>query len=444
MCIRGVSLRKYVADLAKAIFTFAPEKRTPWFLRPKRYSRRVRIALFRGKTPDWASDPYKLIKYVNLLELIPTFGAFITAPVHFFRRLPLIRRGKKPWYKTPIAFLSLMVLAAYSCIEFVHPHAVVDLTAFSLRWMLHHDHYGVLDFWVPIEFVILHERIATYLILLVVCFLSPLWILPPCLLLACITWLVDEFRARRKDSVFIKASDLNPHVILIPLDLRIYWRMRPVAFAWGLFYFGLYALFALVFFIDFIAQGPPHFFTRVGGFALFLWFSYYTTMAAAIQFLLIRPYAALLRVTSSPPTRRMRRADAHALISVLRQIQSHVTGQSKSRRDKPEVWKILAIEELLKEWASYSRSIREEVSVHLRNNPALWSSLPQDQRQIFCRALPIEKLREALSFLERFEKIPGTLKPLMQGLESLYEGNGIPPSPTDGREARDLSPSPAA
>jgi hypothetical protein len=75
--------------------------------------------------------------------------------------------------------------------------------------------------------------------------------------------------------VFIKASDLNPHVILIPLDLRVYWRMRPVAFTWGLFYFGLYALFALVFFIDFIAQGPPHFFTRVGGFALFLWFSYY-------------------------------------------------------------------------------------------------------------------------------------------------------------------------
>jgi hypothetical protein len=57
----------YLLNLAKAICAVAPEKRTPWFLRPQRYSRRVGLALFMGKTPDWGSDAYKLIKYVNLL-----------------------------------------------------------------------------------------------------------------------------------------------------------------------------------------------------------------------------------------------------------------------------------------------------------------------------------------------------------------------------------------
>jgi hypothetical protein len=54
--------------------------------------------------------------------------------------------------------------------------------------------------------------------------------------------------------------------MLIPLDPRVYWRLQWSAFAWGLFYFGLYALFVLVIVVDNIAQGPPHFFFRVGGF----------------------------------------------------------------------------------------------------------------------------------------------------------------------------------
>jgi hypothetical protein len=434
----------YFINLTKAVFALAPEKRTPWFLRPKRYARRVRLAMFRGKTPDWAKDTYKLIKYINLLELIPTFGALTTTPMHFFRRLPAIRNGKKTWYKTPLAFLSLMVVAGYSCVEFVHPHAVYDLAYFTLRWMMDHDHFWVLDFLKPFDLALGYPRIATYLILLIVCFLSPLWILPPCLLLGCIAWVLEEYKARRSDSIFVKASGLNPHIMLIPLDVRVYWRMRPMAFAWGLFYFGLYALFVVVVFVNLVAQGPPPYLTYLRGFGVFFLFSYYTTLIAAIQFFLARPYAALLRATSTPPTRRMGKADAHALISVLRQIRTHVSRQSKSRRDKPELWKISAIDELRKEWDAYSLKVKQEVLINLRNSSVLTSSLRQDQKKIFCRALPIDKVRDAISFVRPFEKNPGNLEVVMRGLESLYAGNGVPSSMTDGTGPMALSPTPAA
>jgi len=430
----------YVSNLAKAIFALAPEKRTPWFLRPKRYSRRVRLALFRGKPPDWASDAYKLIKYVNLLELIPTFGAFITAPAHFFRRLPLIRRGKKPWYKTPLAFLSLMVLAAYSCIEFIYPHGAAHLALIALRWILAHDHFGVFSL---IELAILHERIATYFLLVIACFLVPLWILPPCLVLGCVSWLLEEVKARRSDTLTVQATGLNPNITLIPLDVRVYWRMRPAPFVWGLFYFGLYALFVLSFFVAIIAQGPPRWYTHTYIFSIFLLFSYYSTLALSVQFLLIRPYAALLRTTSNPPTTRMRKADAHELISVIRQIRSHMPPFSKSRPDKPELWKILAVEELRKQWASYGGMIKQEITENVRHNPGLKATLPKEQRQIFRRAITIEKLREMIGFLQPFEKNPGSLQSVLRGLESLYEGKGIPASPVAGMECIDLSPSPA-
>jgi hypothetical protein len=434
----------YVSDLAKTICALAPERRTPWFLRPKRYSRRIRLALFRGKTPDWASDAYKLIKYVNLLELIPTFGAFVTAPAHFFRRLPLIRRRKKGWYKTPLAFLSLMVLAAYSCIEFVYPDAAGHLALGVLRWMLEHDHYGVLRLFGLIQSVIRHQRIATYLMLLIVCFLVPLWIIPPCLVLGCVSWLLEEYRARRSDSVTIKASGLNPHITLTPLDVRVYWRMHPAPFAWGLFYFGLYALFVLSFFAAIIAQGPPRWYTHAYIFSIFLLFGYYSTLALAIQFFLVRPYAALLRATSNPPTMGMHKADAHGLISVIRQIRSHMTPVSLSHPEKPEVWRVLAVEELRKQWASYSSQIIHEISQNTRDNPGLQTTLPQKQRQIFRRVITMEKLREMIGFLQPFEKNPGSLESVLRGLESLYDGKGISASPVAGMESIDFSPSPDA
>jgi hypothetical protein len=419
----------YVSNLAKAIFALAPEKRTPWFLRPKRYARRVRLALFRGKPPDWASDAYKLIKYVNLLELIPTFGAFITAPAHFFRRLPLIRRGKKPWYKTPLAFLSLMILAAYSCLEYVYPDSTGRLALIVWHWMLEHDHIGAFGL---IKLVILHHRLATYILLLVVCFLVPLWILPPCMVLGCVSWLLEEVKARRSDTLTVRATGLNPHITLIPLDVRVYRRMRPAPFAWGLFYFGLYALFVLSFFVVIIAQGPPRWYTHMYIFGVFLLLGYYSTLALSIQFLLIRPYAALLRTTSSPPTTRMRKADAHELISVIRQIRSHMPPLSKARREKPELWKVLAVEELRQQWASYSRVVEQEISQNVRDSPGLKTTLPQEQRQIFRRVITIDKLREMIHFLQPFERNPGSLQSILRGLESLYEGKGILPSPVAG------------
>ena len=416
----------YVVNLAKAIFALAPEKRTPWFLRPKRYSRRVRLALFRGKPPDWASDAYKLIKYVNLLELIPTFGAFITAPAHFFRRLPLTRRGMKPWYKTPLAFLSLMALAAYSSIEFTFPHAAGHLALIVLRWMLAHDHFSFLGL---IELVILHQRIATYLLLLIACFLVPLWILPACLILGCVSWLLEEVRARRSDTMTVQATGLNPYITLIPLDVRVYWRMRPAPFAWGLFYFGLYALFVLSFFVAIIAPGPPRWSIHANIFSFFLLLSYYSTLALSIQFLLIQPYAALLRTTSNPPTTRMRKADAHRLISVIRQIRSHMPPFSKSRPEEPELWKLLAVEELRKQWDYYSGLITQEITENVRDNPGLKTTLPQEQTQIFRRVITIEKLREMIGFLQPFERSSGSLQSILWGLESLYEGKGILASP---------------
>ena len=167
---------------------------------------------------------------------------------------------------------------------------------------------------------------------------------------------------RRSASETIQTSGLNPHIALIPLDVRVYWRMCPALFAWGLFYFGLYELFVLAFFVDIIAQDPPRWYTHAYIFSIFLVFGYYSTLALSIQFFLIRPYSALLRTTSNPPTRRRCKADAHALISIIRQIRSHIPPRSKSRPEKPKLWKVLAVEELRKQWASYSDMIKQELS----------------------------------------------------------------------------------
>jgi hypothetical protein len=367
---------------------------------------------------------------------------FLQRPCTSFVGYRLFAAARSDGTKTPLGFLALMAVAAYSAVELRHPHALLDLLSFFVQWMREHHHCRLLTLWTGIDFLAMHQRPATYLLLLLICFLSPIWILPPCLFLACITWLIEEFRDRRRERIFIRASDLNPYVMLIPLDPRVYWRLQWSVFFWGLFYFGLYALFVLTIFVDNIAQGPPHFFFRVGGLGIVLLFSYYVSLATLMQLILIRPYAALLRATSSPPTRRMRKADAYPLLSILRQVRAHMPRKRKPRPDRPEVWKSLAVEELGKEWASYNRRIRQESSAILRQNPDLIRKLQQDQQRVFAGAVPIEKLREAIALLQRFETKPSKIESFASGMESIYAGNGIPSVGAEARPA-DLPPSPA-
>jgi hypothetical protein len=58
--------------------------------------------------------------------------------------------------------------------------------------------------------------------------------------------------------------------------------------------------------------------------------------------------------------------------------------------------------------------------------------------------ITIEKLREMIGFLQASEKNPGSLQSVLQGLESVYEGKGIPALPAVSIESAALSPSPAA
>jgi hypothetical protein len=121
-----------------------------------------------------------------------------------------------------------------------------------------------------------------------------------------------------------------------------------------------------------------------------------------------------------------------------------MTPVSLSHPEKPEVWRVLAVEELRKQWASYSSQIIHEISQNTRDNPGLQTTLPQKQRQIFRRVITMEKLREMIGFLQPFEKNPGSLESVLRGLESLYDGKGISASPVAGMESIDFSPSPDA
>jgi hypothetical protein len=51
---------------------------------------------------------------------------------------------------------------------------------------------------------------------------------------------------------------------------------------------------------------------------------------------------------------------------------------AKSRPEKPELWKVLAAEELRQQWVSYSGVIRQGISQSVRDNPGLKTTLPQD------------------------------------------------------------------
>jgi hypothetical protein len=77
-------------------------------LRLWRRSRSIKRRLLGTETPHWATDLYKGLKYLNVIELFPTVLAVLLAPDHFFRRRNLITKkrsfGVKSVYRSPVGF----------------------------------------------------------------------------------------------------------------------------------------------------------------------------------------------------------------------------------------------------------------------------------------------------------------------------------------------------
>src|SRR5579864_2085305 len=98
------------------------------FIRAMRTIRVVRRGILR-RLPQWASDVYDLLEYVNFLKLLPILIAVAFVPKHFFEKLPVITKGNSDPFLSP--FKAMTTFASVAVIVSARIGWSVEY-----RWML--------------------------------------------------------------------------------------------------------------------------------------------------------------------------------------------------------------------------------------------------------------------------------------------------------------------
>lgn len=178
-----------------------------WSLRVVRVGRRVRRRLFGKKLPHWAKDLLSLIRYINVLKLVPTVHALACQPNHFFKTLPTVLAGKKPYYVSPLSFVTNV--------------AALQIAAYLL---LFPDGSAV-----PKEAVVILN--------VVLALLTP--VMAGCLCAVILVfWSVAKFGMPYNE--LLDEFCFNHHGALVPLDPRTYLHLDWSRFFWSMFYYYMY------------------------------------------------------------------------------------------------------------------------------------------------------------------------------------------------------------
>lgn len=94
--------------------------------------RRMRRRIFGKELPSWIRDAMEWFKWINLARLVPTTWVMLVEPAHFFGRLPQILAGKKPYYMSPLHYLSSTVLLQIVSLKVLADLEVRDSQEISL------------------------------------------------------------------------------------------------------------------------------------------------------------------------------------------------------------------------------------------------------------------------------------------------------------------------
>ena len=171
--------------------------------------RRLRHRFFGRNTPHWAKDLVRLARFVNVLNLLPTLHALLFHQSHFFKSIPAILEGKKPYYVSPLGFLSSA--------------AAVEVACYLLL--------------IPDDAPLLNETFL--LINLIAVVLSPAAIVSLCILVIIFAHVAENFFPFGE--VMIE-SCFNSAGARVTVDFRSYISLDRSRFVWSLCYYYVYFL----------------------------------------------------------------------------------------------------------------------------------------------------------------------------------------------------------
>src|SRR5450432_1599461 len=164
---------------------------------------RLSRKIFGPRLPHYLKDLLGFVRYLNFFRLIPTMYMIIFHPYHFFKIIPSIIRGAKPYYTTPIQFaLNIVTLQV----------TVIGLLTESSTWG---------------QFTMIGINIA----------LAALF--PVAIAVTCVLFLIAWVLATHVWPInyFAKDVGINVHGLLLPLRPSTYNNLNWDRYLWAVTYF---------------------------------------------------------------------------------------------------------------------------------------------------------------------------------------------------------------
>lgn len=185
-----------------------------WLLSLIRWLRRIKYRVFGKRLPAWLTDGMSLVRHVNLVRLVPATYMAAVHPYHFFKSVPSILARKKPYYPTPLQFLSNLAI----------------LQLLVLAWFLPNS---------PA-----YDKEGVVMMNLALVAVSPLVVAIFCAMLLFL-WVI-AYAFSQFSRVLIGMFSFNMRALLIPLSIWSYSKMDWRHYLWSLFYFYGYFYFTLI------------------------------------------------------------------------------------------------------------------------------------------------------------------------------------------------------
>lgn len=257
----------------------------PWPLRVVRLLQNQRRRIFGKEMPHWLKDALKVIKYVSLLQLVPTLHMVAFYPRHFFKVLPqIVGKGSKarPYYLTPVQFLGYLVVLQGLAIAYL-PIKSLGVTQPELALL----NLGLV---LAFPFVALAACLVVLLLWFVCAHVWPI-------------------------NYVAQAIPFNIYGALLPLDPSTYVSLNWSRYLWSMFYYYLYFYLMVllatslmvvlevgIFSVHAGASGRVMYFNKL---TLIPYFAAGLIVALAGYYLFVRPYIVLLLANARYATTTM-------------------------------------------------------------------------------------------------------------------------------------------